>query len=73
MRDTWGATGVPDDNTKLPLLAKVRSLIAQDVALAEGTRMRAFSQRQSSYGFRQSPMIGRPPEVDLGAFFDLGS
>ena len=73
MRDTWGSTGIPEDNTKLPLLVKVRGLIAQDVALAEGARMRGFSQRQSSYGFRQAATIRRPPEVEVGALFDLGS
>lgn len=73
MRDDWGSTGIPEDNPKLPLLQKVRSLVAQDVALAEGARQRGFSERQASMTFRQSVMIRRPPEVDVGRLFDLGS
>jgi hypothetical protein len=73
MRDTWGSTGIPEDNPKLPLITKMRSLVAQDVALAEGTRMRAFTDRQYFLGFRQTPKFIRPPEVNVGALMDLGS
>lgn len=73
MRDYWGYTGVPNENLGMPVIDKVHSLIAQDVALAEGARMRGFSSRQFALGFRQSPTFIRPPEVNVGALMDLGS
>jgi hypothetical protein len=73
MRDDWGSTGVPEENPKLPLINKVHSLIAQDIALVQGQRLRGFSERQAAMGFRQSVKLSRPPEVDVGALMDLGS
>lgn len=73
MRDDWGSTGIPEDNTKLPLLIKVKSLGQQDLALEAGNHMRGFSTRQAFYGFRQPAATLRPPEVNVGALFDLGS
>ncbi|MBI4803894.1 MAG: hypothetical protein HY795_01520 [Desulfovibrio sp.] len=73
MRDDWGSTGVPEENHKLPLINKVHSLIAQDIALVQGLRLRGFSERQVALGFRQSVKLSRPPEVDVGALMDLGS
>ncbi|GFK95190.1 hypothetical protein NNJEOMEG_03048 [Fundidesulfovibrio magnetotacticus] len=73
MSDDWGSTGIPEDNTKLPLVPKVRSLLAQDKALAAGEDMQGFSSRQTFFGFRQPSTNLRTPEVDLGALFDLGS
>jgi len=73
MQDGWGSTGIPDDNSGMPIVLKVRSLVAQDLALAEGSSMRGFAARQTELGFRQSTMLRRPPEVDIGALVDLGS
>lgn len=73
MRDDWGSTGIPEENQKLPLINKVHSLIAQDIALVQGQRLRGFSERQAAMGFRQSVKLSRPPEVDVGALMDLGS
>lgn len=73
MQDGWGSTGIPDDNSGMPIIPKVRSLVAQDLALAQGSSMRGFCARQTELGFRQSTMLRRPPEVDIGALMDLGS
>jgi hypothetical protein len=73
MLDGWGSTGIPDDNSGMPIVPKVRSLVAQDLALTQGNFMRGFAARQAELGFRQSTMLRRPPEVDVGALFDLGS
>ena len=73
MRDDWGTTGIPGENPQLPLIDKVHSLIAQDIALEQGQRMLGFSERQAGLGFRQSVKLTRPPEVDVGALMDLGS
>jgi len=73
MADSWGSTGIPEDNTKLPLLVKVKSLGEQDLALEAGNFLRGFSSRQTFYGFRQPSTNLRSPETDLGALVDLGS
>jgi hypothetical protein len=73
MQTNWGYTGIPYDALGTPVIDKVHSLVSQDVALAEGARMRGFSERQYFLGFRQTPTFIRPPEVNVGALMDLGS
>lgn len=73
MRDDWGTTGIPEEDSRLSLISRVQDLAAQDVALAEGSRMRGFAGRQTAQGFRQPVKLPRPPEVDVGALLDLGS
>ena len=73
MRDDWGSTGIPDADPKLPLLARIKSLVEQDLAMAQGMRMRDFTARQAALGFRQSVKFRRPPELNVGALMDLGS
>ena len=73
MRDSWGSTGIPNEDTSLPLFPRIRSLVAQDVALAEAKRQSGFSARQAAWGFRQPVKFIRPPEVNVGALMDLGS
>ncbi len=72
MREEY-STGIPSDQTGMPMMLKIRSLIKQDVALAEGRRMQGFSTRQASFGFRQPGQFIRPPEVNIGTFLDSGS
>jgi len=73
MRDEWGSTGPPNENTRIPLLEKVRNLILQDECLTQGNHLVGFSQRQAAQGFRQSVMLQRPPEVNVGKLMDIGS
>ncbi len=73
MRDDWGYTGIPFDDTSLPLLAKTRFLVAQDVAQADARWMSGFISRQEQQGLRQPGKLSRPPEVDIGALIDFGS
>lgn len=72
MRNDY-TTGIPSEEAGLPLMLKIRSLIKQDVALAEGRRMQGFAARQSTFGFRQPGKFIQPPEVSVGALMDLGS
>jgi len=73
MQDGWGSSGTPDENTKLPLVTKVQSLMDQDLAVAQGSSMLGFQARQAAQGFRTPAPTLRPPEVNVGALMDLGS
>ena len=67
------STGIPSEEAGLPLMLKIRSLVKQDVALAEGRRMQGFSARQATFGFRQPGTFIRPPEISVGTLMDFGS
>ena len=73
MLDGWGSTGPPEENFRLPLMDKIKSLILQDEALARGSQAVGFTQRQVSLGFRQSVKLQKPPEVNVGKLMDIGS
>ncbi|MFP5240163.1 MAG: hypothetical protein ACLGQW_10065 [Acidobacteriota bacterium] len=73
MRQEWGFTSPPSEDARLPLLDKVHQLILQDEAMARGSRMGTFPERQAALGLRPSPKLRRPPEVNVGKLMDIGS
>lgn len=73
MRQEWGFTSPPSEDSRLPLLDKVHQLILQDEAMTRGSRMGTFPERQAALGLRPSPKLRRPPEVNVGKLMDIGS